>query len=112
MGADQHDRARSQVDRRLTVAVGVAAVVCCAAPLLIAAGLVASAGVLLRNLALVGAGLLLVGWPVARAIKRLRRSANRIDPPGSTKGSVDPTTTTPPAVDAGPGRVGRRGRTA
>lgn len=52
---------------------------CCAVPLLVAAGVVASAGVLLRSLALVGAGLLLVGWPVASAIKRLSRRDKRVD---------------------------------
>lgn len=56
----------------LGITAVVAAVVCCATPLLIGAGIVTSAGVLLRNAAFVGIGLAMVGWPLWRAIHRTR----------------------------------------
>lgn len=68
----------------LTIAAVVAVVVCCAAPLLVAAGLVASAGVLLRNLLVLAVGVGILGWAVTRAIRVIRardRSSSDRDHP-------------------------------
>lgn len=56
----------------LSVAAVVAVVVCCAAPLLVAAGLVASAGVLLRSLLVLAVAAGVLGWAVVRAVRASR----------------------------------------
>lgn len=63
-------------DRRpgLTVVAVIVALLCCAAPLLITAGVVASVGVLLRSLLIVAVAVGLVGWAVWRVAGAARRS--------------------------------------
>lgn len=73
---------RSAVTAALTVAAVVGVMICCAVPLLLAAGLLASAGVLLDNLLIVALGLGVLAWALTRAVRARRardRSADPID---------------------------------
>lgn len=56
----------------ITLAAVVAAVVCCAVPLLVAAGLLSSAGVLLDRPLLSALGVAVLAWALLRAGRRLR----------------------------------------
>lgn len=71
------DRPRGDVTGKLTVAAVVAAIACCGIPLLVAAGLLTSTGVALRNLALVGLGAALAAWLVIRVARRVRTQQRR-----------------------------------
>jgi Flp pilus assembly protein TadB len=70
----------------LTVAAVAGVVVCCAAPLLVAAGVLTSAGVLLNNVVFIALAAGVLGWALTRAIRTLRardRSAERHDHSGT-----------------------------
>jgi hypothetical protein len=58
---------------KVTVAAVVAAIACCGVPLLVAAGLLTTAGVALRNLAIIGGGVGLLAWLVLRAARHAQR---------------------------------------
>lgn len=73
---------RNTVTTGLTVAAVVGVMICCAVPLLVAAGVLASAGVLSDNLLIVALGAGVLGWAITRAVRRLRareRSADATD---------------------------------
>lgn len=77
---DDDPKHRDSATDGLTVAVVAAVVVFCAGTLLIAAGVIASAGVLFDNLLVIAVGAGVLGWAIARALRALRsraRSAER-----------------------------------
>jgi hypothetical protein len=77
---------RSSATTGLTVAAVVGVLVCCAAPLLVVAGVLTSAGVLLNNLVFIALAAGVLGWALTRAIRSLRargRSAERHDHSGT-----------------------------
>jgi hypothetical protein len=71
----------------ITLGAVLAAVVCCALPLLAAAGLVTAAGLVRRNLLLVGLGVALATWLIFRAV----RHAGRQTPAGQPTSLATPT---------------------
>lgn len=73
----------------LTITAIAVAVVCCAAPLLIAAGIVTSLGVLLRNLALIVLGTALIAWPVWRTIRNRHRQTDQSRPHADDPSATD-----------------------
>lgn len=66
------DPSRSSVTAGLTVAAVVGVLVCCAVPLLVAAGVLTSAGVLFDNLLVIALGAGVLGWAVTRAVRTIR----------------------------------------
>lgn len=62
-------------DTAFGVAAAVALIACCALPLLLAAGILAGAGALLRNALLVGLGLAALACLVVWASRRARLNA-------------------------------------
>jgi hypothetical protein len=82
---DRHEP-RSSVTTGLTVAAVVGVMICCAVPLLVAAGVLASAGVLFDNLLVVALAAGVLGWAVTRAVRMVRardRSAAERDRTGA-----------------------------
>lgn len=75
----------SSVTTGLTVAAVVGVMICCAVPLLIAAGLLASAGVLFDNLLIVALGAGVLGWAVTRALRTLRARDRSTEPHERTR---------------------------
>lgn len=76
---------RSSVTAGLTVAAVVGVMICCAVPLLVAAGVLASAGVLFDNLLIVALGTGVLGWAVTRAIRTLRARDRSNEPRERTR---------------------------
>lgn len=76
---------RSSLTTGLTVAAVVGVMICCAVPLLVAAGLLASAGVLFDNLLVVALGAGVLGWAVARAVRILRARDRSAEPRDRTR---------------------------
>jgi hypothetical protein len=77
---------RSSATTGLTVAAVVGVMICCAVPLLVAAGVLASAGALFDNLLVIALGGGVLGWAVARAVRTIRardRSAAEQDRTGA-----------------------------
>ncbi|MGI8873152.1 MAG: hypothetical protein ACR2KP_02265 [Egibacteraceae bacterium] len=66
----QPDRPRGHVTGRVTIAVVVAAIACCGIPLLVAAGLLTTTGLGLRNPVLVGGGVAVAAWLIVRVARR------------------------------------------
>ncbi len=73
--------------RAITLGAVLAAVVCCALPLLAATGLGTAAGLVRRNLLLVGLGVALATWLILRAVLH----AGRQTPAGQPTSVATPT---------------------
>lgn len=63
---------RDSATTGLTVAAVVGVIVCCAGTLLVAAGVLASAGVLFDNVLIIALAAGVLGWAVTRAVRSLR----------------------------------------
>lgn len=85
-----HHRPSGDLTGKVTVAAVIAALACCAIPLLITAGVITSAGVALRNLAVIGLGSTLAAWLVVRAVRSTRqRQGLEAAPPPSDHSSQE-----------------------
>jgi hypothetical protein len=83
---EDRPESRSSATTGLTVAAVVGVMICCAVPLLVAAGVLASAGVLFDNLLVIALGAGVLGWAVTRAVRTIRardRSAVERDRTGA-----------------------------
>lgn len=56
----------------VTVGIVVAVIACCALPLLVAVGVLTSAGVAFNNLLLIALGAGVLGWAITRIVRTLR----------------------------------------
>lgn len=67
----QDPQSRSSATTGLTVAAVVGVIVCCAGTLLVAAGVLASAGALFGNLLIIALAAGVLGWAVTPAVRSL-----------------------------------------
>lgn len=76
---------RDPVTTGVTVAAVVGAMICCAVPLLVAAGVLTSAGVVFQNLLIIALGAGVLGWAITRAVRTLRARDRSTDPTDRTR---------------------------
>lgn len=93
------DRPSGDLTGTITIAAVVAAIACCAIPLLIAAGVVTASGLALGSWALGGLGAALAVWLVVQAVRRARQRPDQDRDTGSPQASHASERQRPPGTE-------------